>query len=939
MIDIDAFCTIAVRAWTATGDRPAPRRRRARASAVQHVLVFDTETTDDSAQALLFGCFRYCRLDGDTVTTVAEGLIYPDDLPERDPAGYGRLQAYADSRKADVDLAYLAVEPRWDLQLVSRTEFVNRWVWHVGYPHNNRRDPATIVAFNAPFDLSRTAVDATEARGDLSGGFSFILWHDPDGREAAWRPRLAIKAMDSKRSFKKFRRRERGAHESAGHLLDLRTLVFALTGESHSLQSACAAFDVQGKAPTPEFGHITDEAIDYCRQDVAATTRLYQAVMTEYDRHPVDLPPTQAYSPASLAKAYLRAMNIQPRLTMQPDFPDEILGFAMSAFYGGRAEVHLRHVPAPLTVVDFTSMYPTVDTLMHVWPLVTANRVDTVDVTDDIQRQLDQVTIDDCFDRSLWPGLVVIAQLTPEGEVVPVRAGYHDQGWSIGVNPLHATQPLWYTLPELIASKLVTGRTPTIQRALRFIPAGGPQVDLRPVTMPGTGLTIDPGRDDFFRRVVEARQELRRATPGHDHDRCSCPDCRSARFLKVLANAGSYGIYAEMNRQDHPGKVVVHGPAGQPFTARVAAPEHPGDYCFPPIAACITGAARLMLALLESSITGAGGTWMFCDTDSMAIIATPNGGDLVPCPGGDRQLPDGTHGIAALSYAQVDDIRRRFNRLNPYHPSAVPDLLKLEHTGTGYAISAKRYVVYEQDQAGEVSIIKRSEHGLGSYLDPLSPNEERRDSNGNRVWIDEAWRWILATIDNPDTPLPDWAGQPALSRVTVSSPPLWRPFARWNSHRPWADQIKPFNFLLVATVDPFGYPPGAERARFRLIAPYNDNPDTWTRLDWRNHYDPRRIHLPHHHRPVHRTTRNLGPGEELRRHPPRLSASPRRQVQRSRPASLPTINNRPAATPTHPTGRQSTPHRQRSQQHRSCPGRASRFPRGRADRVQRPELR
>jgi hypothetical protein len=54
--------------------------------------------------------------------------------------------------------------------------------------------------------------------------------------------------------------------------------------------------------------------------------------------------------------------------------------------------------------------------------------------------------------------------------MVPVRADYAPENWSIGINPLHTDQPLWYTLSDLIASKLHTGQTPTIRRALRFVP-------------------------------------------------------------------------------------------------------------------------------------------------------------------------------------------------------------------------------------------------------------------------------------------------------------------------------------------------------------------------------------------------------------------------------------------------------------------------------------
>jgi hypothetical protein len=861
MIDLAIFRRVALRAWAIPEPKQRRRRKRRRRDAgspIMHALVLDTETTVDQAQALLFGAFRYCRIDGATVTTVAEGLIVADDLPTRDPAGYACLRRYAATHKADVDMTYLAVEPNWELSLLTRTEFVDRWLWHVGYPHNNRRDPAMIVMFNAPFDLSRLAVDVSEARDDMHGGFSLTLWQTPDGHERPWRPRLAIKVLDSKRAIKKFRGLERGKGNHSGHLLDLRTLVFALTGGSHSLQSACTAFGLAGKASAPEFGVITEEAIDYCRQDVTATTALLQAVLAELARHPVELQPTLAYSPASVAKAYLTAMGVVPRLVAQPTFPAQLLGSAMSAFYGGRAEIHIRHVPLPVRLVDFTSMYPSVDVLLGLWPLVTAERIATVEVTDEINQLLASITLAGCFDPARWRDWVVIADIVPDGDVLPVRADYRDdddvsstgtdrpgqhtdpgtQNWSIGVNPLHAEQALPYALPDLIAAKLLTGRAPTVRRAVRFVPVGR-QPGLVPVRLRGD-LEVNPSGEDFFQRVVEARQQARSRVPDHPHERCLCQDCGLARFLKTLANSGSYGIYAEMIRHElalgarEP--VTVHGPTPTPFRASVSAPEEQGKFCFPPIAAVITAAARLMLAMLERAITDAGGTWMFCDTDSMAIVATEHGG-VIACPGEGHQLPDGTPAVRALSYAQVDDIRNQFRSLNPYNPDLVDDLLKIDTTGTCYTISAKRYVI-TKERNGEQVIVKRSQHGLGRYLDPLSPKEVRRDEHGNPLWIDEAWQWILDAHHNPDTPLPSWAGLPALSRVTVSSPALLRPFSRWNRDRVWRERMKPSNFLLVATVIPFGHPPGTDPARFRLIAPYTSNPDEWPELQWHNMYDP-----------------------------------------------------------------------------------------------------
>jgi hypothetical protein len=440
------------------------------------------------------------------------------------------------------------------------------------------------------------------------------------------------------------------------------------------------------------------------------------------------------------------------------------------------------------------------------------------------------------FDRDAWPQLVTIVEIDPDGDVVPVRAGYREQDWSIGVNPLHAGEPFWFTLPDLVASTLLSDRPPRVRRALRFGPAGR-QSGLQPVRLRGEVL-VDPNTEDFFQRVVEARQHVRQQTPGHKYETCGCESCRTGRFLKVLANSGSYGIYAEMIRSEQPGKVTVHPPDGQAFDTSVRAPETPGAYCFPPIAACITGAARLMLALLERSVTDAGGSWVFCDTDSMAIVATEHGGELIACLGGPHHLPDGgTPAVRALSYDDVTAVQERFAQLNPYNRALVAQVLKLETTGTCYAVSAKRYVIYQRTDDGTIDILKRSEHGLGGCLNPVNPDQNEPDGIP-RSWIDDCWRWILAAHDKPRTPLPEWSDKPALSRFSISSPILRRPFNTWNCSKSWDEQIKPFNFILVAILDPFGLPQHAAPERFRLIAPYTRDSGDWTGLPWRNMYDP-----------------------------------------------------------------------------------------------------
>jgi len=147
-------------------------------------------------------------------------------------------------------------------------------------------------------------------------------------------------------------------------------------------------------------GKISFEYIDYCREDVAATATLYDAIASEYRRHPIDLQITKAFSPASIGKAYLKAMGVKPRLERQPNFPRDLLGRAMCAYYGGRTECHIRRVPVPVVYLDFLSMYPTVNALMDLWRHVTATRIQAEDATDEIRRLVDQITVADC--RRIW---------------------------------------------------------------------------------------------------------------------------------------------------------------------------------------------------------------------------------------------------------------------------------------------------------------------------------------------------------------------------------------------------------------------------------------------------------------------------------------------------------------------------------------------------------
>jgi hypothetical protein len=57
-----------------------------------------------------------------------------------------------------------------------------------------------------------------------------------------------------------------------------------------------------------------------------------------------------------------------------------------------------------------------------------------------------------------------------------------------------------------------------------------------------------------------------------------------------------------------------------------------------------------------------------------------------------------------------------------------------------------------------------------------------------------------------------------------------------NHGKPYARQVKPFNFLLTARVTPFGRPEGTDPNHFQLIAPYETDPRKWATLPWLNRY-------------------------------------------------------------------------------------------------------
>ena len=342
------------------------------------MFVFDTETRTDASQRLTFGSYRFF-VDNELQR---RGYFFADDLPSKDRKTLEKYVAATNSRENPA--------PSVNSSRISQ-EVVQ----------GGLQKPRSLGRLQPPVRLVSNCLHLTSSARTVCGRIlagDLVIHQNPEWKDPqAVAPASGIKHIDSKRALKGFTARfgpddsdlipensatgqpEKG-YKFRGHMLDLRTLAFALTDRAYSLDSACRAFVVEhGKQHVTRHGVVTKKYIDYNRRDVLATSELATKLLAEYAKHPINLQPTKAFSPASIGKAYLRAMGINPILERQPDFPTAYLGFAQTAFFGGRTSAHIRKVPVPVSYVDFLSMYPTVNGLMDLRRFLIAREVRVVE--------------------------------------------------------------------------------------------------------------------------------------------------------------------------------------------------------------------------------------------------------------------------------------------------------------------------------------------------------------------------------------------------------------------------------------------------------------------------------------------------------------------------------------------------------------------------------
>jgi hypothetical protein len=739
----------------------------------EHVLVFDTETRITADQSLTFGVYRLCTLVDDSYIVTEEGIFYADDLPPKDRK---MLDKYGRTAVSDV----ASFPPRFPLY--SRSEFMKKVFWPAV-----KYKGALVVGFNLPFDLARLALDWS--RGDHDE-WSLVMSQYPNGAENHNYPRVTIQPIDSKKAFIKLAKPwkpEEWRDEGRAYFLDLRTLGWALFNKSFSLRTLCDRLKTEHRKLDHEAtGKVTAEEIEYARQDARSTVDALNELKHEFDEHPFGLKPYKAYSPASIAKAYLNEMGI---VTPSEKFPvsNKNLGIAMQSYYGGRSETRIRCAEVPVVPVDFKSEYPSCCALLGLFNVLTAESVSFDDDTQDIRRLVKRANLKRYFRRAEWKQLRFFALVKPNEDILPVRTVYNEITQNIGNNYLTSETKIWFAGPDLIASVIRTGRAPEIIRAIRMVPHGK-QKGMQSVNLRGM-VNVDPYADDLFCKIIEQRQ-LHKSDPALYY------------WLKILANS-IYGFFVELNpeRKNKPVRLKVFS-GEKTLHDDSDMIENPGPWFFPPLASLITSGGRLLLAMIEACVKEKRGTYLFCDTDSLAIVASKNGRPL--------RIP-GSKGVRILSWAEVQAIIDQFAALNPYNRKIVKgsilnvvdanyvdsDPKNPQRQLYGYSIAAKRYALYEKIGENDIKIVDPKAHGIGFLYPPKdSPKEWKEDVP---QWIYEMWDYIVRGALKLKRKAPSWLDIPQMMRLTITTYNVLEMLGEWEIARP-------YNFLLLPMVDPtFGY--------------------------------------------------------------------------------------------------------------------------------------
>ena len=348
-------------------------------------LTFSTETTSDQHQTLTFG----------SCAVWINGSLYKICIFHDENLDSKKVDAIKEVGET------LQEEKDCIVTVSSKDEFVTR----VFYPYVYEAR-AKCVGFDLPYELSRIASSWGTAR-KIQDAFSMKL---VDGIPRL--PAIRIKSINGNAAFIQFATPLRTKSEKKkvptrkvyrGYFLDLKTIGYAMSNKSFDgIDDLARTFDVDANLKSKK--GITEDAIRSNVNKTLTMHNIYSKIISVL-QDTFLIKPSHAnklYSPASIGKLYLEKLNIKPLLEKNPDFSKEILGNMMTAFYAGRVETRIRKTPVPVTYLDCTSTYPTMFLLMEMYQYLTAEKIEHSVTTQQTQKFLDGVTLQDVSQKETW---------------------------------------------------------------------------------------------------------------------------------------------------------------------------------------------------------------------------------------------------------------------------------------------------------------------------------------------------------------------------------------------------------------------------------------------------------------------------------------------------------------------------------------------------------
>ncbi len=257
----------------------------------------------------------------------------------------------------------------------------------------------------------------------MRGGFSLKLTDNPI------RPRVLVKKVSGSATFIQFtvpdgrppeqRAQEKGwdAPPFRGFFVDTASLAIALLAGRWSLKRLAETLNTEHrKTKTDLAGPVSEETVHYCLNDVTVTWECFEKLRTRYESYHLDVPLHRIVSEASVGKAHLAQMRIQPWRQLQSEFPDWLIAVLMEGYYGGRAECHIRRIPTSGVYVDFLSEYPTVYCLQDLWRFQIAQSIEWEETDpEEINELLAWVEAEDLLDPEIWRELHCMVEVEPTG--------------------------------------------------------------------------------------------------------------------------------------------------------------------------------------------------------------------------------------------------------------------------------------------------------------------------------------------------------------------------------------------------------------------------------------------------------------------------------------------------------------------------------------------